>query len=134
MCTIDDKISRINSIRTPVDYHELGYRIFTEWAKWNSPAYAPNEYNLPAMPHPVQQGWQCPLCQRVYAPHMPSCDCAVAHVDRVKTGSTSDVVIGDPPLDASTTSGKVTIYTVTGDPYRVMFGDPSETVFSDTVT
>jgi hypothetical protein len=23
----------------------------------------------------VQQGWQCPLCKTVYAPHMTSCRC-----------------------------------------------------------
>ena len=34
------------------------------------------------------QGWQCPCCKTVYAPHIPSCGCATT-VSVYTTGSTT---------------------------------------------
>jgi hypothetical protein len=39
----------------------------------------------------VPQGWQCPCCRTVYAPHIPSCHCAgTVHVyTTTSTGASS---------------------------------------------
>lgn len=67
----------------------------------------------------IQQGWQCPVCKRIYAPHIPSChECnkqvvefdtrTVSSDDFPKpiTISVKDIVWGKwkPPYPMGTTS------------------------------
>lgn len=40
----------------------------------------------------AQQGWQCPICKRVYSPFTPSCFCC----GNEKTITTTDVTITTP--------------------------------------
>lgn len=35
--------------------------------------FAPPTYNLPSSWPFLQQGWQCPKCQCIYAPTIPEC-------------------------------------------------------------
>lgn len=47
----------------------------------------PPTFTLTPFPF-VAQGWQCPLCRMVYAPHVPSCGCA-SHVSVYTTTSSA---------------------------------------------
>ena len=41
----------------------------------------------------AQQGWQCPICKRVYSPFTPMCYCCGAEgITRTSTGTSSDWV------------------------------------------
>ena len=39
----------------------------------------------------VQQGWQCPICKRVYAPFMPCCSYC-GEEGRTKTSTTTEPI------------------------------------------
>lgn len=54
-----------------------------------------NEFNS------VPQGWQCPICKRVYAPFIPCC----YHCGNEKIITTTTITTGTPPTqDVVTTS------------------------------
>ena len=43
----------------------------------------------------AQQGWQCPVCQTVHAPYMPTCTrCSPVVVTRL-----ANVTVTEPPAD-----------------------------------
>jgi len=50
---------------------------------------------------PVEQGWQCPICKRIYAPSTPMCLYCGGNM-KVKT--TTSVSIDDMEEDFNTTS------------------------------
>lgn len=71
MCHYDDTISRINSIPFPQK---------TVWDKDRFPQLNdPYPYPTTTQPFPFSnmftapQGWQCPQCRKVYAPHVDEC-------------------------------------------------------------
>ena len=49
----------------------------------------------------VQQGWQCPLCKRVYAPFIPCCfHCGEEGMTKTNTETTASEhgILGQPTL------------------------------------
>lgn len=49
----------------------------------------------------AQQGWQCPICKRVYSPFTPSCFCC----GNEKIITTTTITTGTPPTqDVVTTA------------------------------
>jgi hypothetical protein len=65
----------------------------------------------------MQQGWQCPECKTVYAPHVDKCECT----KQQKTTATVDVT-------------GWTINWKQGDPVPMWYGDPPGTCESISFT
>ena len=62
----------------------------------------------------VPQGWQCPICKRVYAPNWPWCTvCSYGVTNVTDTGTKIDYIyramVGDTPetMKQQTTDGRV---------------------------
>jgi hypothetical protein len=78
---------------------------------WYQPELTTSGYNsyinLTASnyPQPIRQGWQCPVCRKVHAPHVNECDC---HKRRIVGGVTSGVLpIADyPPVESASLDGQ----------------------------
>lgn len=44
---------------------------------------------------PIQQGWECPRCYAINAPHMPQCTCGRATTQTITTTDTAPGTAGD---------------------------------------
>ena len=56
-------------------------------------------YGFGAVPMYVPQGWQCPICKRVYSPMTPSCYFCPEKMDititTTATNATTETTVGD---------------------------------------
>lgn len=51
----------------------------------------------------AQQGWQCPICKRVYSPYTPSCFCCGN--EQTITTTTGTITVGSAPNDTALPKG-----------------------------
>ena len=57
----------------------------------------------------IQQGWQCPVCKRVYAPWVSSCD--KCGRDEAKNNTTFRAVTTPATINGNTTIGEIWVGT-----------------------
>lgn len=63
----------------------------------------------------VQQGWQCPLCKKIYAPHIPECYSCNNRESTITTSNTKDTEIHTITLSDDVDTEDISIYFTNSD-------------------